>query len=94
MPVAQKRPYDERIISVNLGPVMRAEDRVGSIISIVPDGSDLTVSDIRHSSGVVSFLTEGGTSQQVYTIMIRFMTSGANDMRNQLLETFIRIQVL
>ena len=74
----QKRAYDERVFTVDLGPAMRTSDTIAMIDSVTEqDTSDLTIRDITHTGAVVEFLVEGGTPGAKYTIQIRFATEGA-----------------
>ena len=69
-----KRAYDERILQVNLGPVMRSNDSIRDIISVTAD-SPITITNITNTTGVVSFLAAGGEVGESYQITIRFTTA-------------------
>ena len=88
-PKLTKRPFDDRIMSVNLGPVMRDNDTI-SLISSITSTTGITISNITHTSGIVFFLVSGGNDGISYPVTIQFST---NSNPTQNLETVVQIVV-
>ena len=87
----QKREYDERVYTVDLGPAMRSEDTIAMIDSVAEeDTTDLTISEVSHTGAVIEFLVSGGTAGKKYTLIIRFSTEGAP---MQMIETSVDLVV-
>ena len=89
MATLTKRSFDDRIMSVNLGPVMRPDDTI-SLISSVTSITGITISNISHSSGIVFFLVSGGNDGKSYPVTIRFSTASTP---TQNLETVVTVVV-
>ena len=97
----QKRVFDDRILEVDLGPVMRTNDEVEAItrITAVPegDGAAVTIENITKATLApattargVAFTAGGGSDGGVYELVIRFTTTGAV---TQMIEGVIGLRV-
>ena len=87
-PTAEKRPAEERIIEVNVGPRMRDSDSIGRVESVTADG--ITISDVTHTTGIVRFLASGGDAGRSYPVLIRW---DVPSQPGQMLETVINLAV-
>ena len=73
----RKKPYDERLFSVDVGPALREDDTIDSVTSVdVLDGygsvaSGVTVSSTSHSGNTVAFLCRGGADGEDYVLRLR-----------------------
>ena len=87
----EKRAFDVRIFSVDVGPAMRASDTIASVTSVAEDSTtDLTIDNVVHSAATISFRIAGGTPGKVYDLMIRFVTTGEP---TQMIETVLQLLI-
>lgn len=77
-----KRAYDERIMHVDLSPVMRGDDTVDAITSVdailrkpAGESASLAFSNITPHDRAVSFKASAGHPGQGYDVRIRFTTN-------------------
>ena len=90
MSILTKRSYDERLFEVNLGPAIRDTDTIRDVVAVVTDG-DVTISDISHTTGVVTFLASGGDPGSRHKITIHF-TTASNPV--QALEAVVDLEIV
>ena len=86
MPKLTKRSWEKRLFTLDLGPALggvdiSSMDATNPVTVTAPDGAEITVSDITHTTKTVSFLAAAGTDQTDYIVRVRVNTSGVPSQR-------------
>lgn len=77
-----KRAFDERILQVDMSPVLRDDDTIRDIISVEAsgDGDPITITSITQHEKAVSFLAAGGSVGN-YKVRVRVNVEGTPAQR-------------
>jgi len=94
-PIVKKRPFDSRLVDIDLRGKMRTEATVQSIINVEAENQGLVVGseDITLSTGaiasddptVIQVVASGGTAGEDYWIRLRFESSDERQLETSII---------